>query len=126
MKRPVVITIWAIIFALGAAFDVVAAVNSYVLGSEDYNALNPGPLGVFRPIAWVGVVFVPIGLWFMRFWGVWFYVLLQAGGVLLTFIAQPAWLQSYPAWALPLSLVIPAIFILTTFPTWRTMSLRIP
>jgi hypothetical protein len=121
MKRPWVITFWAVIFAIGAMYDIGMAVMAYIVAQQDYSTLNPGPLAFFRPIAWIGFCLVPFGLWALRRWAVVLYTVLQVSGVAVTYLAKPAWLESYPSWAMPLSLVIPGIFLLTVLPYWRDM-----
>lgn len=120
-KRPWVITFWAVIFAIGATYDIIMAVIAYGLSQQDYSVLNPGPLAIFRPIAWVGFCVVPFGLWTMRRWAVVLYTLLQVSGVAVTYLARPAWLETYPSWTMPASLVIPAVFLVTVLPYWRDM-----
>lgn len=126
MKRPAIIIAWIVLFTIGAIYDLVVAGAVYGIQGGDYQALNPGPLAVFRPIGWVGGVLVPIGLWFMRRWAVVVYVLLQISGTAMTFVVQPAWLAEYPRWALIASLILPAIFLLTVLPYWRSMTWKTP
>jgi hypothetical protein len=126
LERPKIITIWALVLGVAAVFDLWSAVRSYAINQLDFRELNPGPLAVFRPIAWAVAVMLPIGLWFMRRWAVVLYPILQIAAVAVTYWAQPSWLSAYPGWAIPLTLSLPVLFLLTLMPHWKAMGSRLP
>ncbi len=97
-RRPLALTLWAILFGLGAVRDVYAAVVAYAYLDQDYSVLNPGLFAYFRPIAWTAAVLIPVGLWFRRWWAVALYVVLQTCGVILVYVEQPTWADDLPAW----------------------------
>lgn len=126
MKRPWIITFWAVFIGLAALYDVAMAIWAYGLRGQDYFLLNPGLLAFFRPIALIGFPLVPIGLLLMRRWGVVLYISLQVLGVVVTYVAQPFWLENYPGWVLPVGLMFPVVFAVTVLPYWGEMDAKAP
>jgi len=121
-KRPLIVTIWAVLLGIGYAVDIFNALYAYGVARLDYAELNPGLFQIYRPIAWLAGVAIPVGLWLMRRWAVLLYALLQVSGAALIYFFQPPWAAGLPEWALPVSLVFPALFLITVLPYWGRMS----
>jgi len=123
MKRPLIITIWAVLLTFAGLVGLASAAWLYASGQYREYGLYEGVYAFYAPVSHIFGAVIFVGVWLMRKWAFIGYVAGQILGYAVFWLSNPEWSSSMPfgGWG---SLVFAALFAATTLPYWRRMSWR--
>lgn len=123
MKRPLIITIWAILLTIAGLIGIISAAWLYVSGQYRDHGLYEGIYAFYAPFSHILGVVVFVGVWLMRKWAFVAYIAGQIAGAAVFWLVNPEWASVMPfgAWG---ALAFAALFAATTLPHWGRMTWR--
>jgi hypothetical protein len=122
-KRPIIITIWAVLLTISAVVGLIAAARMLSSGMAQELGLYEGVYGVYGPISLVIGLIVIAGIWTMRRWAFVLAVVQYLLSGLIFLLAKPDWAGAAP-WSGWGSFAMAALFGATTLPYWQRMTWR--
>ena len=119
MKRPLAITVWAIILALFAIVRAVGLAGAYTGGHSGWRPESL-ELGLFSLVVLAIQACAAVGLWANRRWAVVIYLAWSVIGFLLVFLWSARGIAPPPFRSIMWIGWI-AVFAATTLPNWNRM-----